>query len=308
MTKIKSKKNKYFFATIVVLSLIIIASVIIYRNSHKSEGTNISTHTINVDGMDRTYTIYKPDNIILPAPLVVMIHGGYGSGAQAEKTYGWDQRADKYNFIVVYPDGFDKSWNAGGGCCGQASKRNVDDVKFISKMIQEISSEIDIDKLRIYATGISNGGMLSYNLACNTDIFAAIGPVSATSLAICNSPTPLSIIAIHGTSDTIIRYNGGQGMGTQKINGPPIPDLNATWRNIDKCNNPDINIVGNVTTSRVNCTNNNSVELITINGAGHQWPGSTPNKAAQILLHTDPPSTEINATDTIWQFFATHHK
>ncbi|MFZ2125301.1 MAG: PHB depolymerase family esterase [Candidatus Saccharimonadales bacterium] len=293
---------------IVIFILLITAGITYYQKTHKLKVSSSLLQTIKIDNIDRTYTIYTPAKITYPAPMVVMLHGGYGSGAQAKQTYGWDQQADKYNFIVVYPDGFEKSWNTGGNCCGQAAKQNIDDVKFISTMLQKITSEIDIDKSRIYATGISNGGMLSYTLACNTDTFAAIGPVSATLLDNCNSPKPLSVIAIHGTLDKMIPYDGSEGSGTQKIDGPPILNLNATWRSINTCKSPSINTEGDVITSIANCIDNRSVELITINGAGHQWPGSMPNKLAQRLLHTDSPSTAINATDTIWHFFAARYK
>ena len=267
-----------------------------------------STQTISVGGVERTFHVYRPAKLPAAAPLVVMLHGGFGSGTNAEKSYGWDAQADSAGFVVVYPDGLNKAWNTGGGCCGQSGRNGVDDVGFISQMVATIEKEIPVDTDRIYATGISNGGIMSYTLACQTTIFAAIGPDSATQLGGCPSPAPISVIHIHGTADKTIPYNGGEGEGTAHINGPAVPALNATWRATDSCSAPNITTAGAVTTSIASCPGGRAVELITIAGAGHQWPGAKANKVAEKLLGTDPPSTALNATKVIWQFFSQHRK
>lgn len=267
-----------------------------------------STERIVVNGVTRTFHVYRPTALSSPAPLVVMLHGGFGSGSQAQKTYRWDTEADAGRFLVAYPDGLNRAWNTGGGCCGQPAANNVDDVGFITEMIATIQREIPIDARRIYATGISNGGMMTYTLACRTDLFAAIGPDSATLLGPCPTPHPLSVIHIHGTDDRTIRYDGGPGQGAAHIDGPAIPAVNATWRRVDGCASPTSSTAGPVTTSVASCPGGRAVELITIRGAGHQWPGSVPHEAMQRLLHTDPPSTALDATATIWQFFAAHPK
>jgi polyhydroxybutyrate depolymerase len=267
-----------------------------------------STHAITLGGLQRTYIVYRPANLLASAPLVVMLHGGYGSASEAERAYGWDNQADKAHFLVAYPNSIGLAWNTGGGCCGQAATKNIDDVGFIAAMVQQISQEVDTDQSRIYATGISNGGILDYTLACQTSIFAAIGPDSATQLGPCDHPNPVSVIHIHGAADTTIRYNGGEGEGTAHINGPAIPDLNATWRGIDQCDPPNVSVSGPVTTSIAQCADGRTVELITIAGAGHQWPGAPSKLILQKVLRTDPPSTALDATSTIWQFFAQQHR
>lgn len=267
-----------------------------------------STQTISVGGVERTFHLYRPAKLPAETPLVVMLHGGFGNGTNAEKSYGWDAQADSAGFVVVYPDGLNKAWNTGGGCCGQSGRTNLDDVGFITQMVAAIEKEIPVDPARIYATGISNGGIMSYTLACKTTIFAAIGPDSATQLGDCPSPAPISVIHIHGTADTRIRYNGGVGEGTAHIDGPAVPALNATWRATDDCGTPVVTTSGAVTTSIAACPENRTVELITIEGAGHQWPGAKKDPAMQKLLGTDPPSTALNATQVIWQFFSQHSK
>lgn len=267
-----------------------------------------STHTIRVDGRGRTFLLYVPIGVSSPAPLVVMLHGGFGSGAQAEKSYHWDEQADQDHFVVAYPDGLDKAWNTDGGCCGIPAADGVDDVAFLTQMVASIQGQLPIDGQRIYATGISNGGIMAYTLACHSTIFAAIGPDSATELGSCPSPAPLSVIHIHGTADQNIPYNGGTGSGVAHIDGPPVPQVNADWRQIDSCPAPQISTAGAVTTSVAACPDGRAVELITIAGAGHQWPGSVPDPITQRLLGIDPPSTALDATSTIWQFFAAHPK
>ncbi len=265
-----------------------------------------SSHVIEVGGVSRTFIVYRPAALPASAPLVVMLHGGFGSARQAEKSYGWDAEADRGHFVVAYPDGLNRAWNTGGGCCGVPGRTNADDVGFIIAMVAAIERQVPIDTRRVYATGISNGGIMAYTLACRTTIFAAIGPDSATELGSCPAPAPLSVIHIHGTADKNIPYLGGQGDGVAHIDGPAVPALNARWRAIDHCAAPVVTIAGVVTTSTATCPGGRAVELITIAGAGHQWPGAAPNLLAQRLLHTDPPSTALNATRVIWQFFAAH--
>lgn len=208
-----------------------------------------TTHTIGFGGVDRSYRIYIPDGVSTPAPLVVMLHGGFGSAQQAERAYGWDQLADSARFVVAYPDGEGRAWNTNGGCCGRPARDNVDDVGFINAVVRDISANIGIDADRVYATGISNGGMMSYALACNTGTFAAIGPDSATQLDSCAAPHPTSVMHIHGTADRLIRYDGRPGVGVARIDGPPVPDLNAFWRGVDRCAPPATTTDGAVTTS-----------------------------------------------------------
>ncbi|MBO0871434.1 MAG: polyhydroxybutyrate depolymerase, partial [Micromonosporaceae bacterium] len=259
---------------------------------------------------------YRPAHLpATPVPLVVVLHGALGDGRQAETSYGWDAEADRGGFVVAYPDGYKRTWDASPACCGPAAAQHVDDVAFISALVATISGQLPIDPDRVFATGISNGGLLDYRLACDTRLFAAIGPDSATMINPCPSPAPLSVIHVHGTADLTIPYQGGPGRrdngGTGRvpigIDGPPIPTLNATWRATDHCGQPTVSTRGPVTTSVATCPDGRAVELVTIAGAGHQWPGQPgPPRLATRLLQLDPPSMALNATDVIWRFFAAH--
>jgi len=259
-------------------------------------GTTV--HSMAFGGLDRTYRVHIPAGLTAPAPLVVMLHGAFGDGQQAENSYGWDQLADSAKFVVAYPDGVGHTWNA-HGCCGTAEQENIDDVGFVTAMVGEISASLPVDASRVYATGISNGGIMSYALACNSGIFAAIGPDAATQLDPCTDPHPTSVIHIHGTNDRLVPYNGGQGAST--VNGPPVADVNAFWRKVDQCGPPDVTVKGPVTTSTAACADRRSVVLITIEGGRHQWPGGT-----TFLERFGTTQHALNATQTIWEFFAAH--
>jgi len=258
-------------------------------------------HSISFGGLDRSFRLYVPTGLPASAPLVVMLHGGFGSADQAERSYGWNQLADREKFVVAYPDGVGRAWNVLGGCCGRPARQGLDDVGFVTAVVNDVAANVSVDRDRVYATGISNGGMMSYALACGTDVFAAIGPDSATQLDPCGSPHSTSVIAIHGTADRMIRYDGEPGIGVAHIDGPPVPDVNAFWRNVDRCVEPAVSADGPVTTSAADCANGRAVTLITIDGAGHQWPGSQPVREG-----ADPPSGALDATTTLWAFFAAH--
>jgi len=280
----------------------VLAAAVVLLNG--CEPSLSSTHTIPVGGTARTYHLYRPAGLTGPSPLVVVLHGGFGTGGQAESDYGWDALADEHGFTVAYPDGLDRAWNVGGGCCGRPGATGADDVGFVAEVVADIP---DVDPARVYATGISNGGMLAYRLACDTTLFAAIGPDSATQLGPCPSPAPVSVIHIHGTADHNIPYDGGPGQGVARIDGPPVPDVVASWRAVDGCPAPTATTAGAVTTAVATCPGGRAVELVTIAGAGHQWPGSAPRKLGGVL-GLDPPSTALDATAVIWAFFSAHPK
>ncbi|MEO3855452.1 PHB depolymerase family esterase [Acrocarpospora sp. B8E8] len=260
-----------------------------------------SDHTIVVGGLTRTFHLYRPDSLPAAVPLVVMLHGGFGSGAQAERDYGWDTMADTGGFVVAYPDGFGRAWNAGAGCCGRPGTQDVDDVAFVAAVVTRIRRDLPVDPSRVYAAGMSNGAMLAYRLACDTDLFAAIAPVAGTLLGPCPRPRPVSLLHIHGTADQRVPYDGSRGIGQSAIDGPPVPDLITRWRTAGGCGAATVRTEGPSTISTATCANGRAIELITVAGAGHQWPGGAGDR---VLL--DKPSDAFDATATIWSFFAGH--
>ncbi len=271
-----------------------------------------STQSLQSGGLTRTFHLYRPDGLTGAAPLVVMLHGGYGDGAQAERAYHWDAEADTGHFLVAYPDGVDRAWNA-GSCCGRPQRANIDDVGFLTAMVSSVEQQLPIDTTRVYVTGMSNGAMMALRLGCQTNLFAAIAPVAGTLLTDCSQAQPTSVLQIHGTADDRVPYNGGPGKalsatGAPNVDGPSVESVNATWRAINGCPAPTSTTNGDVTTQIADCPDGRTVELITIAGAGHQWPGGVPSPLAQDLGDLPPPSTALNATDTIWGFFSQHHR
>ncbi|MBV1853893.1 extracellular catalytic domain type 1 short-chain-length polyhydroxyalkanoate depolymerase [Catellatospora tritici] len=280
------------------------------RREMDPTSVGVSDHHITVDGRDRTYQLYVPSS--LPpgeaVPLVVVLHGGFGTGSQARGSYGWDAQADGGGFVVAYPDGLVRAWAVGGGCCGRPGEQGVDDVAFIEAMVARVGESVRVDPARVYATGISNGGLMSYRLACDTTLFAAIGPVAATRLGACEHPAPVSVIHVHGDADHNIALDGSPGDGFATIDGPPVPEVIDEWRAVDGCGQAAVSTDGPVTTSRWSCPNGRAVELIVVAGAGHQWPGSVPKPVLERALGLDPPATALDATAVIWDFFAVHPK
>jgi polyhydroxybutyrate depolymerase len=266
---------------------------------------------IDSGGIERTFRVYRPANLdpSRRAPLVVVLHGGFGTGAGAEAAYGWDQQADKHGFIVAYPDGYRRSWNA-GNCCGQAQDDRIDDVAFLDSMIHHIETQDRIDPDAIAIAGMSNGAMMAYRMACESKIpLRAIGAVAGTTMTECPHPQRLNVMAIHGTADRNVPFAGGQGSGPVKLETPPIETVIARWREIDACRPPRTTNAGAVRTESSECADGRAVDLVTIVGAGHQWPGGAPptQRAVALLrmigVELDPPSTALNATETLLRFF-----
>jgi polyhydroxybutyrate depolymerase len=114
------------------------------------------------------------------------------------------------------------------------------------------------------------------------------------------------VLHIHGLADENIPYDGNAGNGFARIDGPPVPSTVDIWRRADGCDPPGLIRADPVSTSRASCAEGREVTLITIDGAGHQWPGGTDRTVAQRVLGMDPPSTALDATATIWAFFTAH--
>ncbi|MDT5147225.1 MAG: polyhydroxybutyrate depolymerase, partial [Mycobacterium sp.] len=195
----------------------------------------------------------------------------------------WDTEADGGHFLVAYPDGLNRAWNA-GTCCGEPQRTNADDVGFLSAMVGSIALEIPVDRTRVYATGMSKGAMMALRLACQSDTFAAIAPVAGTLLTDCSRARPTSVLQIHGTADDRVPYNGGPGKafavnGNPRVDGPSVEAVNAAWRAIGACAPPTSSTAGTVTTETAGCADGRTVELISVAGAGHQWPTTSPARS-----------------------------
>lgn len=167
----------------------------------------------------RSYVMHVPSSYDgkQPVSLVIVLHPGLGNAAVAAQMTGMSAKADKEGFLVVYPQGtgFFKNrfltWNA-GYCCGYAARTNVDDVQFLKELIEYLRNTFNIDRDRIYATGMSNGAMMAYRLACElSDVIAAVAPVAGSyDIRNCHPHEPVSLIAFHGLKDKRVRFEGGK--------------------------------------------------------------------------------------------------
>ncbi len=261
-----------------------------------------SDHQLTWDGTQRSFRIYRPAQVTQPVSVVVVLHGGGGSAATAEAAYGWDRAADRHGFVVAYPESLGQAWNA-GSCCGRAQTVDADDVGFVTAVVAELLGEEPLDPDRVYLTGFSNGAMLSYRIACEAPgVFAAIAPVSGTQLVDCADARPVSLLAIHGTSDPSVPYDGGPGSGVGNVDGPSAPTVNEFWRTVDDCAEPSDQRSGAITRSTATCPSGRTVELITIDGGAHHWPGSVTSQGNP----SNSASNELDTTQEIWSFFAEH--
>ncbi|HET9911670.1 MAG TPA: PHB depolymerase family esterase [Anaerolineales bacterium] len=275
-----------------------------------------NTSTLMHDGIERTYVLHVPASYDgnEAAALVLNFHGGGGNADTQIQTSGFSVLADEKGFIVAYPNGSGRqgdkllTWN-GGTCCGYAVTNQIDDVGFVRALIAEVQSKYNIDPKRIYATGMSNGAIMSYRLACEaSDIFAAVAPVAGTqNYPHCNPVQPVSVIHFHGTDDRHIGYDGGAGPDSLvDVPFTSVRDSIDFWLNADRCDRtPRTESFEDIQHDVYsNCAYGMAVELYTVVGGKHAWPGG--NGPAR--PGGDEPTQSISATEIIWNFFAAHPK
>lgn len=275
------------------------------------------------DGQERRYKLHVPPQYVAARamPLVFMLHGGFGSGEQASRHYGWNEKADADGFLVAYPDGTGmvKTWNA-VHCCGAAKRNDVDDVGFIAAIVDDLRTVATIDTKRIYAAGMSNGGMLAHRLAAERgDLFAAIAPVAGSFGGQENPDTPVerppaprspvAVCIIHGTADMHVLYDGGetvQGAARGRVD-LSVQDAVDFWVNANGCETTAAEVVlaaGDVIQKiYAHQGNGADVVLYTVIDQGHAWPGGQRPRSG-----ADEPSASLDATAAIWEFFRHHPK
>lgn len=262
-----------------------------------------------VDGRFRTYLVHTPQGYsgLQKLPVVLALHGGFGNAFNMQNQSQLSVQSDQEHFIVVYPEGvkggfFDiRTWNA-GTCCGHAAANNIDDVGFMSALIDHLVQEFMVDEERLYLTGMSNGGYMAYRLACElSERVAAIAPV-ACSMTVnqCSPSSPVPIIHFHSFLDENVLFDGGFGMGASIQYSPPLDSIFSVWGNENQClvTNDTIDINNEFT--QVNwdqCDCNTRIQYFITQDGGHSWPGG------QATPMGDPVSTAINANDEMWDFF-----
>lgn len=304
--------NKKWMAGLIILLFSIMACKANKQDLTSTTETRILSH----GGLERSYILYLPASIDRdqPVPLVFVLHGGTGNAESAIRMSGFNEVADQNGFIVAYPNGTGRlsddkllTWN-GGTCCGYAQKNDVDDVGFIRAVITDIEAIASIDPKRVYAAGMSNGGIMSYRLACEaSDLFAAIAPVAGTlNFPPCNPLENVSVIDFHGTADQNLPYEGGFGSDSLvNVDFVSAQDSVEFWVSFNGCESRPLTDLEDTIQhdTWMGCDNTSAVELYTIIGGGHAWPGGGSGWPG-----SDQPTDVISASELIWEFFAAHPK
>lgn len=270
--------------------------------------------TLRHGGTDRQYLVHVPNGYDpeIPAPLVMSFHGGGGNMTiqATDEYYGLISKSDKAGFIAVFPNGYSRlrngglaTWNA-GNCCGTARDRAIDDVGFVRAVLDDVGRRTNVDPRRIFASGISNGAMMAYRLACEMSAtFTAITAVAGTDNTMTCSPTrPVSILHIHARDDELVLFNGGAGRDSPIVTDfVSVPASIAKWVRSNGCSEVPRRVMENegaYCDAYRQCRGGVEVRLCVTETGGHSWPGGTKPRGGKA------GSSALSATDEMWDFFS----
>jgi polyhydroxybutyrate depolymerase len=319
---------------IVCLSLFfcaVLLGVVLLMNSPASEkgrsiilGPGDYNRTIMSGGMERFYNVHVPASYVssTPTPVVLNFHGGGGNSETQRTISRMNQASERYGFIVVYPQGTGPkwrlinphgyTWNA-GNCGVWAVKHGIDDVGYTRDLLNDLERQVNVDKNRVFATGISNGAMMCFRLACElSDRIAAIAPISGTmavTVTGCAPSRPVSVIYFHGTADKFAPFAGGRGrwfLGQRNIIYQSVDQTIAFWRQQDGITGPPREVRRGEATGYYYGpgANGSEVALWVIKGGGHTWPGGQFGVLGEKVLGRITHA--ISANDLMWEFFQKH--
>jgi polyhydroxybutyrate depolymerase len=300
-----------------------VSILMICINNYADHGRVIRA-AIKIGDLNRYYELYKPDAHASRShlPLVIVLHGANAAGSIIRLYSGFNDLAERKKFMVVYPDSYGSCWNDGRvDMESTAFKSGIDDVRFISQLIDYIVSVYSVDRNRVYAAGFSNGGMMALRLGiAMPEKLAAVATVSGLlpkHLAQFRVRKPVPVLMIHGTSDRTVPWTGGMLKSREKARGEVLSfvDTALFWARNNGCRAPAELIImpdvdpGDGTlafqVSYTCCNPGSEVLLLAIQGGDHNWPGT-----GQLLPENKVGKTsrDINATAYIWDFFARHKR
>ncbi|MZR31529.1 extracellular catalytic domain type 1 short-chain-length polyhydroxyalkanoate depolymerase [Sneathiella litorea] len=280
----------------------------------------LSSHILKHDGNERTYLRFVPateQHPGKPLPLVILLHGGGGSGRSMMRYTRFNRLAREAGFIVIYPSGLNRRWND-----GRESHQAFDDVGFILKAIRQTIAEANrVNEKRIFVAGMSNGGLMSQRLACEqAELFSGIAIVTAQLtpelITSCHPSKPLAVLYINGTEDRLVPYDGG-ALAPQW--GPfgtvtPTAETLAFWRRVNRCEKtpavtllPDLDANDGTRVEQYDwfgCATNAPLRLYRIVGGGHTWPGKRQYLPQTVIGLT---SRDVDANKLIGEFFLSIH-
>lgn len=309
--------------TSILILFVLIGSIFVFSGCIKKDNPNTEVRFIIHNDIKRSYRIHIPPSFEKngKGALLFVLHGGGGT-AEGMENYltngGFNKLSDENGFIVVYPDGFEKHWNDGRkNVSWSENNEKIDDVDFFSKLINQIIEEFNLDSNKVFFTGISNGGQMSYRVACElNDKIAGIAPVvsslSEDLLEICSPKNPISVFIIAGTDDPLVPYEGGEIILFNKNYGKviSIPDTVQYWvDNNQISNDPEISYLHDNNPNDgcivrceeyTNGINNTKVVFYSIEGGGHTWPGGPQYFSESIVGKV---CKDFDANIVIWDFF-----
>ena len=273
----------------------------------------VEERVIEHEGLERSFLIYVPTNIKENAPLVVAIHG-YTSSAKTLMGYsGINQVADKEGFLVAYPQGTKDSRDNNFFNVGYEfhSDSKVNDVNFIREIVLNLTKDYKLNSKRVFATGMSNGGDMSYLLACtSSDLFTAVAPVAGVmmkdTLENCNPVKKIPIFEIHGTKDSISKFEGDMNNEDKWGAYYDLPSTIEFWVNKHALNEKEtIQLENKNTEDGTTITferywsdeSQREVWFYIVNDGNHTWPGMTG-------LFSRTANQDINSAEEIWKFFS----
>lgn len=274
-----------------------------------------TTLALQVAGHRRTVIVHLPPNYHSSRrhALVLNLHGS-GSTAKGQELFsGMDATSDTDFFIVAYPQGLIPSgngfdWDVPGVPLFGGSyppKGSANDVAFLTDLVPALESRYCIDPKRVFVTGMSGGGRMASQLACDSSsTFAAAAPVAGLRLPTpCPTARAVPIVAFHGTADPVDPYNGhGQAYWTYSV-----PTAASRWASQDKCSSHagTSHHAGYALTAYSGCAGGASVELYSVTGEGHEWPGG-PVMPRAITRLLGAQSSAVSANNIMWAFFTRH--
>ncbi|OVE78306.1 hypothetical protein BVX98_00665 [bacterium F11] len=289
----------------------------------KKIGRRNFNYSLRVDGLDRKYVVHVPKRYKRKqkVPVVIMFHGGGGTARATMRETKWNVKSEEEGFLMVYPEGTrshpnrrasfsrnPQNWNDGSGRMNVgAIQRGVDDVKFVRKIIEDLSERYNIDKKRVYVTGFSNGAGMAFRVArVLSDMVAANAAVSGSDWLEEPIPSrPVPLLYISGTDDRQNPLEGGEITlaGGHYGRKPSVYDQIEKWSKMFDCPiNPQIisDEDGVKGISYGPCRDDSKIVFYTIEGMGHTWPGGKSLLPESIVGKT---SNKIIANDLIWEFF-----
>jgi polyhydroxybutyrate depolymerase len=300
-----------------ILGLVLIVGTLSSEGSARRQAGDDGERTITHGGRQRTYLVHDHGRGG-PAPVVIVLHGGGGNAVNALNTTGFDRVAAREGLIVVYPNGTSArrdgrllTWNA-GHCCAAAMDANVDDVGFIAAIVDGLIGSGRADATRVYATGMSNGAMMTHRLGRElSSRIAAIAPVVGAGFDDDPAPqAPMPAFVVVGADDQVVPPAGGPLTGRLRLGPKPAADRDVApaiaqasyWARHNGCGEPTrTQTAAYSRTEWTACRSGAPVVFLSVAGNGHAWPGGEPGRRGAA-----PPTRAFDATEAMWTFFKAH--